>query len=408
MKKQYKILIVSFFIILLAVGIYVVWKQIKNTSVDVVTKTEADVVNGTLPETSEKNVSSSTETTTNTDDKKTEVTNTTDQKRSITLKKLSDVPVFDFWINQKTGDVFYLSFLGKVYLGKDGEDESVSDQQIQALSSVLETTTGEKALVSFGSPQNSQWGVFDSVDKAWRPLPSNILLATWGKDENQLVVIKRNTSTNSLGFLDITKTPPEFKNIISNFSLQDVRLSFVSPSNLFINELPSPQYNSRAWLLDTKSFSLNTLNSGERDLFFRWSQDKSFVFGFGAYSGFQVFNNTPLSNPSPLPFSTIPQKCTGDFNMIYCFVPQEDGVVLFENYIMNKKYSDDVLYIDDASGYLNKVFVSDLNNGSPIDAKTPRISSAGLYFINKFDGFLYRVSGLINAPTNTDPTDYHD
>ncbi len=399
MKKSYKKFVILFFIILLGVGIYFVWKQIKSVSVVGI----VDKTNQNLP-------TSELVTPTSTRQGGLNQTNQVPNEASgtkITISKISDIPIFDFWINKKTGDVFYLSQGGGVFLAKDGKDGNVSDQQVTAINYILETPSGEKTLVVFGNPHSPQWGIFDSIDKVWRPLPSNISSATWGRNEDELIVVKKNASNSSLGFLDLKKTPPEFKNIITSFSFKDVRLSFISPNSLFITELPSSKYVSRAWLLDIKSLSLNVLNSGENDLFFRWSQDKSFVFGFGLRSGFGVFEGSPLSNQIPLPFSTIPQKCAGVFSTIYCFIPQNSNRSFFDDYMMNKNYSSDFLYIENSySGNSNTYALLGLNNNNPVDAKNPRVFENKLYFINKYDNFLYKITGVENSsPVYKEPYD---
>jgi len=385
MKKSYKTIITFILIALLGIGIYVVWRQIKKTSVGEIPKQTE------LPQGGIKNNTS------------TEIPNAgsgseiiSEQKTSIiSLIKLSDAPVFDFWINKNTSDVFYLAQDGGVFVAKEGKDENISSQQIQALNSLEESSSGEKTLVAFGNPQSPQWGIFDSIDRVWRPLPSNIVTATWGSNENELVIIKKNTSSNSLGFLNLTKTPPEFKNIVSDFSFKNIRLSFFPLSDLFITELPSSDYLSRAWLLNTKTLSFNTIRSGENDLFLKWNNEKGVVFSFGKNSGFGIFNNPLISDPNPVPFSTIPQKCAGASTLVYCFVPQQNSPTLFEDYILNKNYSDDVLYTEDSgSGSLDRIVVSDLNSGNPIDAKNPRALGNRLFFINKYDGFLYMISGI--------------
>ncbi|MFA5776803.1 MAG: hypothetical protein WC988_04610, partial [Patescibacteria group bacterium] len=134
MKKSYKIIITFILIALLGIGIYVVWRQIKKTSVvEIPKQTE-------LPRGGIKN-NTSTETIKVGGDSEI----SSEQNAPIVgLIKLSDALVFDFWVNKNTGDVFYLAQDGGVFVAKEGKDENISSQQIQALNSLEESSSGEK------------------------------------------------------------------------------------------------------------------------------------------------------------------------------------------------------------------------------------------------------------------------
>ncbi|MDO8557128.1 MAG: hypothetical protein Q7R98_01555 [Candidatus Jorgensenbacteria bacterium] len=386
MSRSYKIIIASLVVIILALLVYAIWFRNSGTPV---TPPEQTPVTGMLPLPVENTTS-------------TEVlspgtggaTNAVEQK----FVKLSDKPVFDYWVNTGTLEAYYLTADGVVYLAKEADDTEVSSQPLTALNSLEPNSKGDRALVAFGNPRSLQWGVFDAVDKIWRPLPSGIITATWGAKDNEIIAITGTSGdARTLGTYDVSKTPPAFKAILQDFRLGDVRLTLVPPTSLYITELPSPSYQSRAWLFDTKTLAVNTLQRGGNDLVLRMSQDRTKTF-LGSASQFQIFTGLMLTSIFPTPFKTVPQKCASLGSTIACFVPQNAESVpqdsdLIDAYLTNKTYFNDALYLmNTAADSMQQISVSDLNNSKPVDAKNPRITGNYLYFINKLDNGLYRLT----------------
>ena len=93
-----------------------------------------------------------------------------------------------------------------------------------------------------------------------------------------------------------------------------------------------------------------------------------------------------------LPFITLPEKCTiGDTNL-YCAAPVNitDKILLPDDYLKKKFYSDDVIYeyaLDKKS--IRTIFR--LSQDSAIDAINLKIIGDKLFFINRYDNYVYSI-----------------
>ncbi len=311
------------------------------------------------------------------------------------LKKISDNPVFDFWINESTKEIFYLTPSGEVIGAKDGSDLEISKQTVDALNFIETGPGGRKILAAFGDPQTPKWGIFDVVDGVWRPLPADITNATWGESDEKLIVTVESGNDSNLAEADITKTPPSYRTFVRDFQLKDVRMTYLPENRVIISELPSASYAASLWQLNLKSLVFNLLVAPEKGLDASWSNDKKSVFLFGLDSGLSVLDEnfrTKVPN-SYLPV-TFPEKCAVDASKIYCFVPQNipADVSLPDDYLTKKFFSvDDLVILEIDSEEIAEIIQSDTAGVPAIDAKNPRVSGDKLYFINRYDSNLYEL-----------------
>ena len=317
---------------------------------------------------------------------------------SRTLLRLSDVPVFDFWVHSDARNAYYLSSAGEVLIAQEGNDLTASPQTFSALNSLTPNRNGDRALVAFGNPTSPQWGIFDAIDKAWRPLPAGIITAAWGVGDTELIAIASSSGSGpALQIMDVSKNPPTRRILLPDFRFLDVTLSFIPPSSLYLTERPVASYPSRIWLLDTRTLAVNTIIQGDTSLAVRWSDDLKNAF-FGNASTFRIYTNPNLTGALPVPFYTIPGKCAGETPTVACFVPFTTDDIpanssLLDATLMHKAFFDDTLYLaDSVAESLEQIIISEYNDGKPIDAKNPRMAGEYVYFINAIDGFLYRFS----------------
>ena len=319
----------------------------------------------------------------------------TETRAESALKKISDNPVFDFWINESTKEIFYLTPGGEVFGAKDGSDLEISGQAMDALNFIEVGPGGRKVLTAFGDPQTPKWGIFDVVDGVWRPLPADITNAAWGESDERLIVIVESGNDSNLAEADITKTPPSYRTFVRNFQLKDVRMTYLSENRVIISELPSASYAASLWQLNLKSLVFNLLVAPEEGFDVSWSGDKKSVFLFGLDSGLSVLDeNFRTKVPSSYLPVTLPEKCAADASKIYCFVPQNipADVSLPDDYLTKKFFSvDDLVILETDSEEIAEIIQSDTASVPAIDAKNPRVSGDKLYFINRYDSNLYEL-----------------
>ncbi|MBI4034255.1 MAG: hypothetical protein HY378_01765 [Candidatus Brennerbacteria bacterium] len=312
------------------------------------------------------------------------------------IKRFSDGVVFDFWANPATGEVFYLAPDGRVFNAKEGPDLETSKQTINALNFIEVGPGNRKILAAFGDPRAPQWGIFDAVDGAWRPLPSEILRAAWGEDDEELIVIVKSGNDLNFAEADLTRTPPSYRTLIRDFRLKDVEFVRFPDDQLVISEFPSASYAASLWQVDLGNSNVSLLAAPQRGLHLYRPAAGSTAFLWGSESGLLTLHDNLQMEPAP--FDTLPQKCAADSSRIYCFVPQNipSDTVLPDDYLMRRFFSIDDLFAfgtgiasEETSG---KLLESNVGSVPAIDAKNPRVSGDKLYFINRYDGYLYEFA----------------
>lgn len=366
MKPLYKILIIIGIILLIALGIYLGWRNLIGPSGEEVQ----------VPQTSEE----------------VEVVVTTES--GIELKKISEEKVFDLWVVPDTREVYYLTLDGRVFSAKEGPDLDISTQTIDALNFVEAGPKNQKVLAAFGDPRAPQWGIFDVIDRVWRPLPSEITGATWGGTNESLIATVKNANESNLVEIDLTRTPPAYKVFIRDFRLKSVAFTYLPENRLIITERPSASYAGRVWQLDLETLGFNLLVAPERGLVLRWAREKNIGFKFDTSFGFLVVDNN-LRGLLPTFFNTLPQKCGASAEVVYCFAPQNipQNVTLPDDYLQKKFFSiDDLFALNIETGSTQKILSSNSGEFPAIDAKNPQILGDKIYFINRYDNYLYELS----------------
>ncbi|MGC9610650.1 MAG: hypothetical protein ABSE68_00260 [Minisyncoccia bacterium] len=311
-----------------------------------------------------------------------------------TLEKISENPVFDFWVDSQTQEVYYLDPDGRIFSAKKGQDIQITQQKLNAPNFIKVSPNGQRVLMAFGAPRSPQWGIFDVIDGAWRPLPGDIQNAAWGTDSGNLIAFVKNGGSINLSNINISQNQPSYKIIAKDMRFEDVKMDFIPPDNMIIQENPSGDYAGRAWNLNLKNLSIYQLFSPQGGLTMKLSTDKNILFVFSADGGFRILNSANLNLTTPLPFSTLPSKCSPDSFLIYCFMPTDDGFknsVLPDDYIKQGIYTSDILYRINPG--TDEVLLIPLpKNAGTIDAQNPVASNGALYFINRYDKSLYSLS----------------
>ena len=170
-------------------------------------------------------------------------------------------------------------------------------------------------------------------------------------------------------------------------------LELLSSQNLVIGENPSADYPGRVWNLNLKDLSLSQMFSQENGLIVKLSTDKKVMFIFSPTNGFRMLNAANLGLVIPIPFSTLPSKCSPDSTIIYCFVPENfpENAVMPDDYFQKKIRTSDILYkIDVPNDEVSRVSIP--GNAGSIDAKNPVVNAGNLYFVNLFDNSLYSLT----------------
>lgn len=361
MKPLYKIIAVIVLIVIAGLGIYLGWRKIvsapenTNNSQSVQNQPSAAVTSTAV---------------------------------KIELKKISDQPVFDFVISSSTREIIYFTPEGRIFQAENGTDNKISDQAIAAINLIKLSPANQKILAAFGDPHRPQWLIFDLIDRVWRPLPIEIINASWGADDNELFVLTNQNNAVNLSRFRPSQTPINYEVIMKDFGFSDINLDFKPPQFLLITERPSFFYAGRSWQFDLKKSELTHLAGPENGLTIIWSVDKSTLFKFST-NGWLIITAPNFS----LPFNTLSQKCGADNSVIYCFEPKNwpDNIKLPDDYLQRKFYTNDNLYRYDSE---NGLQILEIPTNQFLDALKPTPFSDALYFLNRKDDGLYGLAPL--------------
>ena len=383
MKKEYKIALVVFIIILLGLLIYTVWSSLSpDEGTTEAPEEETTLPTSLSPETEKENTTPTGE-------------EGIKDAESFEIKILSDesVSVFDFWPLRETGEVYYIANNGKIYAGKEGPDVEVSSQEINALNKIEENSTGRKVLASFGDPNNPRWGVFDTVDGVWSPLPQNIKNASWGYDENKLIVQEEDAGNISLSEINLEKKPPVSKLILRGFNLKDVVMKQIFPERILFIERSSPSYGGGVWELNTKTLTFNIILAPEFGIWVNISKNGLYGYKTSFENRNFILSDSEFKNQNSPSFIALPTKCESTTSSTICFSPAggEDENFPTDNYIKGGVLTIDSLFLFDHTNKKTSLLYLSEEFSSLIDAENPRVDGKVIYFKNRYDKRLYSL-----------------
>ncbi len=395
MSKTKKIIILTLIGIVCVAGLYFAWKVVFGTPIDQGT-TETGGTNSFPQGTTNTNgVIGGSGENGNGEGGGNENTSTTEMfgEKIPTLEKLSNQEIVFFWINKKTGETFYTTPDGDIYLAKEMGDQKISPQSVGTIYSLEPNQTGEKILAFFGERTNKRSGIFDIIDKTWKPLPSEILSATWGTSEKKLFGLIRVGAGKDLVEINTEKTPPTYKTLLKDFVLNDVSISVVPNDRIFIYEKSSAFYSPRLWEFNPKDSSVSLIIQSTPGGVFGFSKDMKNVFTlFPDKKQLSVVTNS-IKTTTYADFFTVPDKCDMFASTTYCFVPQEqnDVVGFFGAYDQRKIFTSDTLMKFNVS--TNEIGVLSASGALPnkTDASNVLFFENYIYFKNRYDNFLYRL-----------------
>lgn len=330
----------------------------------------------------------------------------------VVVSKFSDFPVFDFWVNYETKEVYYITNEGRVSVAKNGNDIDLNTQPLDVLNVIIPNTKGNKIIASFGDPQKPRWGIFDVIDGVWKPLPDGIASLAWGKDDSTLIGISEDGTTRALSSFDISKNPIKISTLIKDFRMRDVFFVSKNQDSLLIVEKASSLLKGRVWEFNTKNDTIKTTEKGTSGLMFLFSPLSEYALRFSNPSSLLVTDKN-LEPVLPLFINTIPQKCGFGSVRMYCFVPQDREVLskttLPDDYFQNKLMSiDDLVSIDPETGESVTIITTGTEDFDPYDGKHIREAGSSVFFLNRYDNFVYEVRVPKDFYNNTQRNDANE
>ena len=316
------------------------------------------------------------------------------------LTKISDHNVLNYWFDSTSKKIKYIAYDGTAWDTVSLPNQELSSQNINGIKHIIPFNDGSKVLISYLTNPNSnnqKWIIYNSQDDSLTPLPESIVNATWGAKNSEIFAIIKNNNNFSLASIDLNKDLLLPNILLKNFNPLDAILKFVPPSNLYIIDRPSELIPSGMMVLDTKKLTLIQILKKQNGLFIQTTENGDLAF----YSKGLTLNVLNLStlNTTPIPISTVANKCDLNTNAsssnIFCFGTgfMIDYPLSIDNYLQKAIYSVDTLYNYDTKSYnTNSLLISNTKIVPPIDATEVKVIEGQVYFINRYDNSLYRLT----------------
>jgi len=299
------------------------------------------------------------------------------------LESLTNAPIFDYWVNNKNGAIYYLNETGQVVKTANGAAELVNSQPLPKLNKVTASPDGAFAAAKFNYPTFPTFAIFNTASNSWQPLPSNTIAVAWSLNSQNLAY----ADDKSLKILNLSTQKNQE---IIKLSQKDINLEWRSDSQILLSI--DSGITVKMMLLDIKAKTLVPFLE-ESGLTIKWSDDNRLGIKFNSANGTPITSLIDASGAilSRLTFVTLPSKCLIQKNKIYCAVPQNisEQLKLPEDYYKKAVYFDDILYLIDLS--TTEVSEIKTENSATIDAEHLELFNNTLLFKNKIDGKLYSL-----------------
>lgn len=305
------------------------------------------------------------------------------------LSAITDKPIFDYWHNDKTKKIYYLSTSGEIYKIGNGQNEKISQQIIEDVHSVNPSPEGNKAIIGFGYPFKTVFTVLDADSVAFQPLPTGTVSAAWDPKSNDRVAYLKNGGRGAVNLLTLTNR--KSKELLK-LAQQDLELEWVLPNLIYLKEKPSAETFNSVLALDINKLTLKTIVKEEPGLIIKWAPDGNRGLKFNAFGLSNLLSLIDAQNKLllRLDFITLPSKCTLGNSRGYCAVPRNipPRTQWPDDYLKRKIYTqDDVYSLNFDTGASEKVFSA----ADPLDIDRISFRNNELYFINRYDNKLYRL-----------------
>ncbi|TSC52763.1 MAG: hypothetical protein LiPW41_133 [Parcubacteria group bacterium LiPW_41] len=303
------------------------------------------------------------------------------------FKKISDVPAKFYWYYAENNRIFYTTENGQIKKVIDGKSELVEINPLKDLISVRPNQDGSFVLLRFTTASGAIWGIFSSMDEKISPLNPSIADAIWDLNNEDIITLQ-----NKNGKIDITsfsrlKNYSEGVTLIPEIKLLDVDLIKKSQDELLFVEKFGNGYTTSIWQYNLKTKLFSTIRSGLLDFSIKTTPEV--YFSLSKNSGFSI-ENTSFKRILPTTHNTIPEKCSAFLSTAFCFVPQSS--VSYFDWITNFMFTDDLLYLYDLNTQIeDQIQISEFTK-KQIDAKNIIPTYSSLYFINKYDNFIYALN----------------
>ncbi len=234
----------------------------------------------------------------------------------VSTRKLASVSnnlIFDFWVNEKTSDIYYVTLNGQIMRLSAGSEQVLSSQAIPELNFILPSADGSAVLIAIGRPQTPTFSVFDTVKRSFTPLPANTTAAAWDpKSNNRIAYLRGGGIVKSLNFFDVSsKKSSELIKLNQN----DMVLDWVLPNVIYIRDRYSDKAAGTTATYDIKNKTLD-ITGEEINTATKWRLDGN--YGLKWLNNSLMLIDTNGRVITGIDLKAAPQDCAFSDAFIYC------------------------------------------------------------------------------------------
>ncbi len=307
------------------------------------------------------------------------------------LKELSSTPVFDYWTNKKTGDIYYIANDGSLFKidAASGQTQSLESKATGALSFIKPSPDGSAIIAEFGYPQQPALAIYMLATKSWQALPPGAIAAAWDPQSSNRIAYMKNGTVNQLFYFTLNDKKSK---LISSVAAKDVDLDWIVPDFLYLTQRPSNTVPGSMWSYNLRTGAIQTLAREETGLSIKWdtASKTGLRWSFNRLSIIDATNKTTAN----IDLKTLPSKCAFTSFKIYCAAPADQGGIA-SNDFPDGYLTRATSFVDDVSFVYLTANISNLRPllYTHLDSDADRLEIQGnhLIFINRLDGKLYSL-----------------
>lgn len=307
------------------------------------------------------------------------------------------IPAFAYGVRDRI--VTIIGPDGRVSQVKNGSVTTASETPIADLRAASFSFDNKKILAIFGNRNEPQVSVFDLDSRSWTPLPLGIQSPAWSPKNYEIAYLETESDRKALAVLDLGN-PKAKPRIILRLALEDTDLIWPALDRILLKDKPSASYPGSLWAYDSKKKTLTPLVADKPGLMVQPNASGDRLLVFESAKNFRGGTMSLLDGSGMLlrrfSLGTLPSKCAFDAqasSSLICAVPRNplkfNRSALPDAYLKKDLFTiDDVYRINLADGGLEALF----NEGMfAVDADGLLVSEDALFFMNRFDGFVYGI-----------------
>ncbi len=373
MKKTYWLLIIIVFIIAAAIGYWFWQKNPTPLPADQATSTVPLLPSDFLPGSGDDAAATNS---------------------GVSPMVLTDHAVSDYWIDAADMTLYTVTADGIVSNTPYGGGEEITyDGDGRPLISAQPSARGDLVLLTTGTRTAPTVALVNVITGKRTFLPTLTKAAGWHPNGKDIVYLRDGDSKNTAG-LYIYNVAKGSSGLLSPINIQDVHLEPQHKNAITITEPTTLLANVSNWSFNLNEKTLTPIVPAQPGLLMSWHPNLTGEgLIFTPKTGLVLVSKQ--GKTTPLAIMALPEKCGfGVAGMLYCAVPNKTPKGLPDSYLQRSIYTTDSLVAITADGKTKSLWNSDIE-GQPFDADNLRVSGKTIYFINRYDGYLYSLS-LVN------------